>query len=161
MSRNNNRDTPGMHFSHRANNCVAVPLAFNIQITQEEVELLSFYLLNRLLDGFSNRHRKPVSQKNESQGFTNTALVIHEQNALSYRAHSITALCGGFLALASKCATLSMMRMLDLHRGQFCRATKPSSIGGIQNNLALQYGHVTTPGSGLLTECLINKRTEG
>jgi hypothetical protein len=150
-----------MHLAHRANNCVAVPLTFDVQITQEQVEFLSFYLLDRLLDGFRNRHCKPMSQKNERQGFANTALVIHEQNALSYRAHLITAFCGGFLALASKCATLSMIRMLDLQRGQFCRATKPSSIGGIQNNLALQYGQVTTLGSGLLTECVINKRTEG
>jgi hypothetical protein len=37
-----------MDFSHRANDRVSVAFPFNVQITQEQVKLLSFYLLEVL-----------------------------------------------------------------------------------------------------------------
>jgi len=72
-----------------------------------------------------------------------------------------SALCGGFLALGSKCATLSIIKIVCLHLGQSCRDTSPSSTGGNQNNLALQYGQVTTLRNGILTDRVMGNARKG
>jgi hypothetical protein len=50
-----------MYVAHCSNDCVPVAFTFEIQIAQEQVEVLSFYLLDGLLHIFGNRHCKPVA----------------------------------------------------------------------------------------------------
>jgi hypothetical protein len=50
VSGKNNRDTTWMHLAHGSNNCVTVTFLFDVEATQQQVKVLSFYLLQGLME---------------------------------------------------------------------------------------------------------------